>query len=126
MDANVWLWILAGFLALIFLGTGILKLTRSRADIVAQGLAWAEDYPESALRRLGVLELLGAVGLVLPPLVGLGIVTPVAATCLGVLMIGALVVHVRRGELLPDGIRTLALIAMCAVVATYRFGPEAF
>ena len=126
MDANIWLWILQGFLALLFLGTGILKLTRTRAEIVEQGLAWAEDYSEPTLRLLGWAEVLGAVGLVLPPLVGLGLLTPVAATCLTALTIGALVVHVRRRELLPDALRTLALIALCAVVAYFRFGPEAF
>ena len=126
MDANTWLWILQGFLALLFLGTGILKLTRTRAEIVEQGLAWAEDYSEPTLRLLGWAEVLGAVGLVLPPLVGLGLLTPVAATCLTALTIGALVVHVRRRELLPDALRTLALIALCAVVAYFRFGPEAF
>ena len=126
MDANTWLWILQGFLALLFLGTGILKLTRTRAEIVEQGLAWAEDYSEPTLRLLGWAEVLGAVGLVVPPLVGLGILTPIAATCLTALTIGALVVHVRRRELLPDALRTLALIALCAVVAYFRFGPEAF
>lgn len=126
MDANIWLWILTGFLALIFLGTGILKLTRTQDEIVAQGLTWAEDYSEPTLRALGWAEVLGAVGLVVPPLVGVGIVTPIAASCLTVLSIGALVVHVRRREFLPDVVRTLALITMCAVVAYYRFGPEAF
>ena len=42
------------------------------------------------------------------------------------LTLGALVVHVRRRELLPDALRTLALIALCATVAYFRFGPEAF
>ncbi|KQW46900.1 hypothetical protein ASC77_16995 [Nocardioides sp. Root1257] len=126
MDANTWLWILAGFLALLFLGTGVLKLTRTREQIVAEGLTWAEDYSESQLRALGWAEVLGAVGLVVPPLVGLGIVTPVAATCLSVLTVGALVVHVRRRELLPDALRTIALIVMCVVLAYWRFGPEAF
>ncbi|WP_395657171.1 DoxX family protein [Nocardioides sp.] len=126
MTANVWLWILAGFLAAIFLGTGLLKLTRTREEIVAAGLTWAEDYSEPALRALGWAELLGAVGLVVPPLVGLGILTPVAATCLAVLSAGAIVVHVRRREFLPDVVRSLALVVMCVIVAVYRFGSEAF
>jgi uncharacterized membrane protein YphA (DoxX/SURF4 family) len=120
VDANTWLWILAGFLAAIFLGTGVLKLTRSREEIVAAGLAWAEDYSGSTLRRLGWAEVLGAVGVLVP------FVAPVAASCLAVLTTGALVVHVRRRELLPDALRTLALAAMCVVLAVYRFGPEAF
>jgi uncharacterized membrane protein YphA (DoxX/SURF4 family) len=126
VDANLWLWILAGFLGLIFLGTGLLKITRTQEEIVAQGLTWAEDYPESRLRLLGWAEVLGAFGVVAPPLVGLGIVVPIAATALAVLMVGALNVHLRRFEFLPDVVRTLALIAMCAVLAGYRFGPEAF
>jgi uncharacterized membrane protein YphA (DoxX/SURF4 family) len=126
VEANTWLWILAGFLAALFLGTGVLKLTRSRDEIIAEGLAWAEDYSEPQLRALGWAEVLGAVGLVLPPLVGLGIVTPVAASCLTLLTIGALVVHVRRREFLPDALRTIALIVMCVVLAYWRFGPEAF
>lgn len=126
MGANVWLWILAGFLAAIFLGTGVLKLTRTREEIVGAGLAWAEDYSERALRALGWAEVLGAAGLVLPPLVGLGILTPITAVCLAVLTTGALVVHVRRREFLPDVLRSLTLVAMCVVLAYYRFGPQAF
>jgi uncharacterized membrane protein YphA (DoxX/SURF4 family) len=126
VDANTWLWILAGFLAALFLGTGVLKLTRSRDEIIAEGLTWAEDYTEPQLRALGWAEVLGALGLVVPPLVGFGIVTPVAATCLTVLTVGALVVHVRRREFLPDAVRTIALIVMCVVLAYWRFGPEAF
>ncbi|WP_345520778.1 DoxX family protein [Nocardioides conyzicola] len=126
MEPNTWLWILAGFLAALFLGTGVLKLTRSREEIVAEGLTWAEDYTEPQLRALGWAEVLGAVGLVVPPLVGVGIVTPVAATCLTLLTAGALVVHVRRREFLPDALRTIALVVMCAALAYWRFGPHAF
>ena len=126
MEPNTWLWILAGFLAALFLGTGVLKLTRSREEIVAEGLTWAEDYTEPQLRALGWAEVLGAVGLVVPPLVGVGIVTPVAATCLTLLTAGALVVHVRRREFLPDALRTIALVVMCAALAYWRFGPHTF
>ena len=104
----------------------MLKLTRSREEIVAAGLTWAEDFSEPQLRALGWAELLGAVGLVLPPLVGLGVLTPVTAVCLAVLMVGAVVVHVRRREFLPDVVRDLFLVGMCVVLAYYRFCPDAF
>jgi hypothetical protein len=126
VEPNTWLWILAGFLAALFLGTGVLKLTRTRDEIIAEGLTWAEDYSEPQLRALGWVEVLGALGLVVPPLVGFGIVTPVAGTGLTLLTVGALVVHVRRREFLPDALRTIALILMCVVLAYCRFGPEAF
>lgn len=126
MEPNTVLWILAGFLALLFLGTGMLKVTRSREQIVAAGLGWAEDYSESSLRAIGWAELLGAAGLVLPALLGVApLLVPVAAAALAVLTAGAVVVHVRRGEL-SETLRTLALLALCVVLAVYRFGPEAF
>ena len=119
MDANTWLWILAGFLAAIFLGTGALKLTRSREEIAAAGMPWAADWSERALRRLGWAEGVGAIGVLVP------YVAPYAAVLLGAVTVPELVTHVRRGELFPDALRTLALMALCVLLAYYRFGPEA-
>jgi hypothetical protein len=45
---------------------------------------------------------------------------------LGVLTALELAVHVRRRELLPDALRTLALVILCLLLAAYRLGPEAF
>lgn len=127
MEPNTWLWILAGFVALIFLGTGLLKLTTPRERLIEAGIGWTEDFSQQTIRLLGAAELLGAVGLVLPGLLGIvPVVVPVAASCLAVLMLGAVVVHVRRRELLPDGLRALALLSWCVIIAVYRFGPQAF
>ena len=86
-----------------------------------------ETLSQQTIRLLGLAEVLGAVGLVRaarwsgsrssrrsPP------------ACLAALMVGATAVHVRRGELLPDALRTLALIVLSVVIAVYRFGPQAF
>lgn len=127
MEPDTWLWIAAGFAAAIFLGTGLLKLTTRRERLVAAGLGWADDFSAEQIRLIGLAEVLGVIGLVVPPLVGvLPVLAPVAASCLAALMLGATVVHVRRGELLPDSLRTLALVALCLVIAVYRFGPEAY
>ena len=125
MEPNTWLWILAGFLAAIFAGTGLLKLTTPRERLVEAGLGWAGDFSQEQIRLLGIAELLGAVGLVVPPLVGVvPVLVPVAAVCLAALMLGATVVHIRRRELLPDSLRALTLVAMGVVLAVYRFGPH--
>jgi len=126
VDANTWLWILGGFLAAVFAGSGLLKLTRSPDELAAAGLRWTASYAGGRLRLVGAAELFGAALLVLPPLLGLGVVVPLAALLLAALTALELVVHVRRRELLPDALRTLALVVLCLLLAAYRLGPEAF
>jgi hypothetical protein len=127
VEPNTWLWILAGFLAAIFVGTGLLRLTTPRERLVEAGMGWAGDFSPGQIRLIGIAELLGAIALVVPPLVGVvPVLAPVAAVCLTVLMAGATAVHIRRREFLPDALLALALVAMCVVVAAYRFGPQSF
>jgi len=76
VEPNTWLWILAGFVALVFLGTGLLKLTTPRERLVEAGIGWTEDFSQQTIRLLGLAEVLGAVGLVVPGLIG---VLPVRA-----------------------------------------------
>jgi uncharacterized membrane protein YphA (DoxX/SURF4 family) len=127
VEPNTWLWILAGFLAAIFVGTGLLKLTTPRERLVEAGMGWARDFSPEQIRLLGVAELLGAVALVVPGLVDvLPVLVPVAAVCLALQMAGATAVHVRRREFLPEALLTLSLVVMCVVLAVYRFGTQAF
>ena len=123
---NIILWAVAGLLAATFLATGLLKVARSKEQIVGSGLAWAEDFPPAAIKLIGVAELLGALGLVLPALFGIApILVPVAAVGLMLVMVGALITHARRGEtqLL---VVNVVLFALLAFVAWGRFGPYAF
>jgi uncharacterized membrane protein YphA (DoxX/SURF4 family) len=127
VEPNTWLWILAGFLAAIFVGTGLLKLTTPRERLVEAGMGWARDFSPEQIRLLGVTELLGAVALVVPGLVDiLPVLVPVAAVCLALQMAGATAVHIRRREFLPEALLALSLVAMCIVLAVYRFGSQAF
>jgi uncharacterized membrane protein YphA (DoxX/SURF4 family) len=127
VEPNTLLWILAGFLAAIFVGTGLLKLTTPRDRLVAAGMGWAREFSQEQIRLIGIAELLGAVGLVVPPLLDIvPVLSPVAASCLALGMTGATAVHIRRREFLPDALRSLAVVVMCVVLATYRFGPQAF
>ena len=116
------LWVLQIVLALAFLPLGVLMVRRSRARLV--GVApWVEDFPEQVVTAIGVLEVLGALGVVLPGVVGVWtVLVPVSATGLGILMIGAIVEHLTRREV--DRIAApAALLVAATAVAIGRFGP---
>jgi hypothetical protein len=96
---NVLLWILQVLLALAFLGSGGLKIVRSRQALKLNGLAWVDDFSAATVKGIGVLEVLGALGLVLPMLLDVApVLTPIAAVGLALVMAGAVVVHARRHE----------------------------
>ncbi|MGY4919008.1 DoxX family protein [Streptomyces sp. 900116325] len=78
------------------------------------------------MKAIGALEVLAAIGLILPPLVGVAEgLAPSAATAIAALMAGAAVVHGRRGELQMIVVNA-ALLTLTAVMAWGRFGPYAF
>ena len=122
---NTALWIATVFLALTFARAGYLKLAKPRNELAANGLAWVEDFTDPQVRAIGTLEVLGALGLLLPPLLRvLPVLVPLAACGLGLIMIGAAVVHARRGEVLLNVLLNLALLAIAGFVAAGRFGPN--
>ncbi len=118
---NTWLWIAAVSLGLAFGGSGLLKLTTSRDDLARAGLTWVEDFSAAAVRGIGVLEVLAALGLVVAPFVGLPVLVPLAAVGLMLLMLGAVLTHHRRGE--PQLVAVSgSLLLVAAFVAFGRFG----
>ena len=93
------LWIVNVFAAVGFLGTGSLKAFVPKPRLRALGLTWTDDFAAPVIRLLGVAELVGAVGLIVPLATRiLPLLSPIAAVCLAVLMVGAITVHVRRSE----------------------------
>ena len=123
---NIALWIVAGLLALAFLAAGAMKLAKSRAQLAESGMAWTEDFSDSQVKLIGLVEVLGALGLILPAALGIAeILTPLAAAGLALTMLGATVVHARRGEKSNIPV-TLVLAALAAFVAVMRFGPYSF
>ena len=123
---NVVLWIIAIVLAVGFLAAGLMKVARPKEQLVASGLAWTEDFSANTVKFIGVVEILGAVGLILPAALDIApILTPLAATGLAVTMILAVAVHIRRKEYGPM-IFPLVLLILSAIVAWGRFGPYSF
>lgn len=123
---NVVLWILAGLLAAAFLGAGVMKATQPKEKLASSGMAWTEDFSPGMVKLIGVLEVLAAIGLILPALLDIApIFVPLAALGLVLMMIGAAIVHVRRKELSTIA-PSLVLLVVAAVVAWGRFGPYSF
>jgi DoxX-like family len=123
---DIALWIVQCLLALVFGGSGVVKATRDRKRLFDDGITWVEDFPAGWVKAIGVLELLAAIGLILPAVTGIApVLTPMAAVGLAVLMAGASIVHLRRREFAFIGV-TVALLAAAAFVAWGRFGPYAF
>ncbi|PJJ65534.1 DoxX family protein [Compostimonas suwonensis] len=91
-------WIVTALLALVFLGSGGAKAFIAKPRLQSQ-MGWVNDYSATSVKAIGILEIIGAFGLVLPVATGIApILTPIAALALVVIMIGATVVHARRGE----------------------------
>ena len=123
---NVMLWIVTGLLALAFLAAGTMKLATPREKLL-QSMPWVADVTATQVRAIGLVELLGAVGLVLPALTGIAtVLVPVAATGLAVTMAVAAVVHVRRHDPRSALTAPVVLGVLALVVAVGRFGPSAF
>ncbi|MEV7085197.1 DoxX family protein [Streptomyces sp. NPDC093085] len=107
-------WTLAALLALIYLFSGASKLTRSKEQLRPM-MGWVDTTPMPAVRALGAVEVLGAIGLVLPPLAGVAEVLAVAAAVgLAVVQAGALVLHVSRRELSVIWLNVVLLVAAVA------------
>jgi hypothetical protein len=111
------LWIVQGLLALLFLFAGGMKLVMPLEVLTAQ-----TPLPGLFVRFIGVAEVLGAIGLILPGLLHIrpGL-TPLAATGLVIIMIGATVLTLASGEVAPALIPlVVGLLAAFVVYGRWR------
>ena len=106
-------------MALLFLLTGTMLLVTPREKL-ASGAAWAETFSPGLIKGVGLLEVLGAAGLVVPLATGIWPwLTPLAAVGLGLLMVGAVATHLRHREY-PHALVPLAVLLLAAFVAYGR------
>ncbi|MBC6460601.1 DoxX family protein [Actinomadura sp. HBU206391] len=123
---NIALWIIAELLALAFLASGAIKLTWTKEKLAASGMGAVEDFSTGTVKTIGILEVLAAVGLILPAALDIApVLVPLAAVGLMLLMVGASITHLRRHEAQAIVVN-LALLALAAFVAWGRFGPQSF
>jgi len=123
---NVALWIAAGVLAVAYAAAGLMKITGKREQMLER-MPWVSDFTQGQVRAIGVVEVLGALGLVLPAVTGIApILVPIAATGLAITSVLAAVMHLSRGDGFASTIPVLVLFALAVFVAWGRFGPYAF
>jgi hypothetical protein len=113
---NIMLWIVQGLLALAYLGVGGMKLLTP-----AEELAALTPVPVMLMKFIGVCEVLGAFGLVLPWMLKVRrALTPLAAAGLAIIMVGAVVITVMTMGVVP-AIFPLVLGLLDAFVARGRW-----
>jgi hypothetical protein len=116
---NIWLWVAQVILALSLLSGAIMKFMP--IEKIAPIMAWMGQLPPLTVRLLGVIDLLGAIGLILPPLLHINPkLVPITAIAICVLMICAIVFHVSRGEASVIGVN-ITYVAIAAFIAWGRF-----
>lgn len=127
-EMSIAVWIVSGILAAAYLFSGSNKVLRSR-DALKSTMTYVESLTPRQVKVIGVLELLGAIGLIvpvltgvlIPSLAGVAILTPIAAVCLALLQIGAFSLHVRRGEAKIASVVNGLLFLAAVFVAVTRF-----
>lgn len=117
---NTILWIGQSLLAALFLYSGVMKSTQSEQKLVASGQTGVEGLSQALIRFIGIAEILGAAGLVLPVLMNvMPVLTPLAAIGLGLIMILAAIVHYRRNEK-RTALQNLLILLVCLFVTYGR------
>jgi uncharacterized membrane protein YphA (DoxX/SURF4 family) len=110
-------YVVAGLAALVFLAAGFMKLFRPTAALKEAGMAWVDDFSSPVVKLIGLAEVLGAIGLILPVLTGIvPILAPIAGIGLAIIMVGAAVVHARRKEAPGLQIGLAVLVSAAAVL----------
>ena len=95
---RIGLWVVQVLLALLFGFSGATKLALPYAELLKQG-AWVEHVPEGLVKFIGVAEISGALGLILPAATRIKpILTPLAAAGFVVIMVLASALHLSIGE----------------------------
>ncbi|MGW4680987.1 DoxX family protein [Micromonospora taraxaci] len=124
---NLALWFAAGLLAAVALAGGVTKTFVPKEKLAAaNGGGWTADASVGFVKTLGILEILAAVGLILPAVLDIApVLVPVTALCWVLLMVGAMITHLRYSEA-KFIVVNLLYLAVAAFVAWGRLGPEPF
>lgn len=114
-------WIVSAFLALAYLFAGGNKVIRPYEGVKTT-MKFAEDFAPWQVKLIGVVEVLGAIGLILPPLVNVApVLAGFAAAGLVLVQVVALIVHLRRHDPVKQLPVNVLLLVLALFVAIARF-----
>ena len=117
---NTIVWIIQGVLSAFFAMAGTGKITKSTEEHIRERhiLPGQSAMP---IRLLGVAELLGCIGIIVPWATGIcRVLTPIAALGFAMVMIGAIVIQARRRDYRMLAV-PIVLLVLCGIVVWYRF-----
>lgn len=115
------LWICQGLLAFIFMFSGLNKAFLPEQKLVASGQTGVEGLHWLLIKFIGISEILGAIGVIVPWLIGIApILTPISATGFCIIMLLAAPIHYKRKELRNVFIN-FVIFLISAFVAFQRF-----
>ena len=107
-------WVIAALLAAVYVFGGAKKLLQS-PDQLRPMMGWVDVMPMPLVRTIGLLEVLGAVGVILPPLTGIAPGLAIAAAIgLALIQIGAFALHLSRRELADLPLNAVLLVLAVA------------
>ena len=120
---KVFILIIQIILILVFTLFGFQKIFMPLPDLIKQGMLWIEDFPGWQVRTIGFLEVLGAFGLIFPYVIKSlpKIMVAIASGCLALTMVGAIITHISRGDVILSIVINSILFLMAVLIAAFRF-----
>jgi hypothetical protein len=117
---NTLIWIIQGLLSAFFLMPAYTKLISTKDLLVEKQMPEPEQSVNGS-RFLGLMELLGSIGIIVPQLTGIAkILTPIAAVDFALVMLGVFFIHLRKKDfkMLP---LLIGIFTLSVITAFYRF-----
>ena len=112
------IWILKAVISLIFIFVGINKLILPKAKLLDKGMKGLINLDEKQIKTAGVLEVLGAIGVVLPSALNYyPVLSAISALCLGLTMIVAGLINFKlKLSIIPN----IVILAICIFIAYWE------
>lgn len=112
------IWILKAVISLMFFFVGINKLLLPKAKLLDKGMKGLINLDEKQIKAAGVLELIGAIGLILPSAVNYyPILSAISALCLGLTMIVAGLINFKlKLSIIPN----ILILVLCIFIAYWE------